>query len=362
MNILSLFDGISAAQVALNRADIKIDNYFASEVDKYAIKITQENFPKTIQLGDVREVQARNLPQIDLLIGGSPCQDLSIAGYRKGLQGDRSSLFFEYVRLLNDLKPKYFLLENVASMTKKDKDAITDILKVDPVLINSSLVSAQNRKRLYWSNIEITQPKDKKIILSDVLEYGFSDRLKSHVLTATYGNGGTLRDYFDKHQRQLVFLGYEGKNRTGSRIYSTTGKATTLLQAKTGLYLMDSIASMRTRNVVNGKRKDSDRSNRQQWLEFRQDKKTNCLSTVSKDNLVVPLALKERILAGDFYYRKLTPLECERLQTFPDKYTKVENVKPNKKNPYISNTQRYKALGNSFTVDVIKHILEGIKE
>jgi DNA (cytosine-5)-methyltransferase 3A len=172
LTVLSLFDGISCGRVALQRANIPVGKYYASEIDKYAIQVTQKNWPDTVQLGDVKEVWARNLPKIDLLIGGSPCQDLSIAkNNRKGLQGARSGLFWHYVRLLRTCKPKYFLLENVASMPKEAKEIITRELGADPILINSALVSAQQRKRLYWTNIpNITQPEDKGIILSDVLE------------------------------------------------------------------------------------------------------------------------------------------------------------------------------------------------
>lgn len=162
MNILSLFDGISCGQIALNRADIKYNMYFASEIEKSAINITQKNFPNTVQLGDVTKVKASDLPQIDLLIGGSPCQGFSFAGKQLNFDDPRSSLFFEFVRLLRECKPKYFLLENV-KMKKEHQDVITEHLGVKPILINSSTVSAQDRKRLYWTNItDITQPKDKK--------------------------------------------------------------------------------------------------------------------------------------------------------------------------------------------------------
>lgn len=174
MNVLSLFDGISCGQLALRRAGVKIDNYFASEIDKYAIQVTQKNFPKTVQLGDVTQVDFSELPRIDLLIGGSPCQDLSVAkNERKGLKGARSGLFFEYIRALETVKPKYFLLENVYSMTKTDRDTITEIIGVEPIMINSALLSAQQRKRYYWTNIHgVTQPEDKGILLKDIITGG----------------------------------------------------------------------------------------------------------------------------------------------------------------------------------------------
>ena len=157
MNVLSLFDGMSCGQIALNKADINIDNYYASEIDEYAIKVTQKNYPNTIQLGSVVDVKGTDLPKIDLLIGGSPCQGFSFAGKQLNFEDERSKLFFEYVRILKETKPKYFLLENVR-MKKEYQDVISSALGVEPILINSNLVSAQERKRLYWTNISnITQ-------------------------------------------------------------------------------------------------------------------------------------------------------------------------------------------------------------
>jgi len=190
MKVLSLFDGISCGQIALQRAGIPVEEYFASEIDKYSIQITMKNFPNTKQLGDVKNVFARNLPKIDLLIGGSPCQDLSItrSQTRKGLKGNKSILFWHYVRLLRTCKPKYFLLENVGSMKKEDKEEITKILGVQPMLINSSLVSAQNRERLYWTNIPVTiLPKDKGLFLKDIMQ---NDVEEKYFYTCSYDNLG----------------------------------------------------------------------------------------------------------------------------------------------------------------------------
>ena len=169
MNVLSLFDGMSCGQIALNRAGIKYDNYFASEIDKHAIKVTQTNYPDTIQLGDVTKVKGSDLPKIDLLIGGSPCQGFSFSGKQLNFDDPRSKLFFEFVRLVKEVKPKYWLLENVV-MKKEFEQIISEHLGVQPIKINSSLVSAQNRQRLYWANFEITQPTDKRINLIDILE------------------------------------------------------------------------------------------------------------------------------------------------------------------------------------------------
>lgn len=180
MNVLSLFDGISCGQIALQRAGIKVDKYYASEIKDIAIKCTQSNFPNTIQLGDVTKLDLSNIDKIDLLIGGSPCQDLSIAnvinkGNQEGLNGKKSSLFYEYVRILKQLKPKYFLLENVANMKEKDKQIITDVLGVEPIKINSKLVSYQNRSRYYWTNIpNVTIPEDNNINFQDYIEKDYN--------------------------------------------------------------------------------------------------------------------------------------------------------------------------------------------
>lgn len=302
MNVLSLFDGISCGRVALERAGIKVEQYLASEIDKYAIKVAKKNYPDTVELGDVKDVWARNLPKIDLLIGGSPCQDLSIAKQnREGLKGTRSGLFWHYVRLLRTCKPKYFLLENVASMPKEAKSIITKELGVEPILINSALVSGQQRKRLYWTNIpNITQPADKGILLKDILETNAETYIpKAESLTASY-NGAVLWNSLKKHQRTMVAepirIGQIGSNSQANRIYSVRGKSVSLnangggMGAKTGLYKID-------------------------------------------------------LPDGDYTIRKLTPIECERLQTLPDNYTAG-----------ISNSQRYKCIGNGWTVDVIAHI------
>jgi len=195
MNVLSLFDGMSCGQIALNKSNIKYDNYFASEIKPHAIKVTQDNYPNTIQLGDVTKLSSNKLPSIDLLIGGSPCQDFSRGNeIRKGLNGGKSSLFFEYLRLLKECKPKYWLLENVI-MDKFDCDTISNYVGTQPVRFNSSLVSAQLRDRLYWTNIGpgyfdlfgnrtsiIPEPKDKKIMLKDIITNGYTDRVKSRAL------------------------------------------------------------------------------------------------------------------------------------------------------------------------------------
>lgn len=183
MNVLSLFDGMSCGQIALNRAGVKYDNYFASEIKDYAVKVTQQNYPKTKQLGDIKTVNSSDLPKIDLLIGGSPCQDFSQANRKKrGTDGEKSSLFFEYVRLLKETKPKYFLLENV-KMKKEHQELISEILRCQPVAINSEIVAPQLRSRLYWTNIPFDKNIERKDIkLSDVLIEGYTDREKARAL------------------------------------------------------------------------------------------------------------------------------------------------------------------------------------
>lgn len=169
INVLSLFDGISCGQLALRRSKIEVENYFASEIDKYAIQIAAKNFPSTIHLGDVQKVESANLPKIDLLIGGSPCTGFSNIGLKQNFDDPRSKLFYDYVRILKEVKPKYFLLENV-SMKTEWKDLISKHVGVEPIVIDSNLVSAQNRKRLYWTNIpDVQLPKDKHIYLKDIL-------------------------------------------------------------------------------------------------------------------------------------------------------------------------------------------------
>ena len=303
MNVLSLFDGMSCGQIALEKVGFQVDKYFASEIDKHAIKVAKANYPDMVHLGDVRDVSADDLPQIDLLIGGSPCQGFSFAGKQLNFDDPRSKLFWEYVRLLKELQPKYFLLENV-KMKQESMDVITEALGVEPIFINSSLVSAQNRQRYYWTNIPMDKlPDDKGIMLKDILEDGVVDRDKAHCIDANYFKGGNLKSYFEKHRRQLVFsdeglchvgdadLKGHGYNR---RVYHPDGKAPSLCAASGG-------------------------------------------------------NLEPKTFISPDSWRKLTPLECERLQTVPEGYT-----------AHVSNTQRYRMLGNGWTVDVISHILKGM--
>ena len=305
LNICSLFDGMSCGQIALERAGVPVNAYYASEIDKYAVQTAKKNYPDTIHLGDVRDVKGDDLADIDLLIGGSPCQGFSFAGQQLNFDDPRSQLFFEFVRIKNETQPKYFLLENV-KMRKESEQVITDILGVEPIEINSNLVSAQNRKRLYWTNIPFDlNITDKNIKLKDIVEHGIVDRDKSHCLDANYWKGGNLTSYFEKSRRQLVFS-EDGLCHVGladvngydlmKRVYHIEGKSPTL-------------------NACTGGNREP------------------------------------KIAIGETLWRKLTPLECERLQTVPEGYTEG-----------VSNTQRYKMLGNGWTVDVVAHIFNGLFE
>lgn len=280
MNVLSLFDGMSCGQIALNRAGIAYDKYYASEIDKHAIAVTQHNYPNTKQLGDVTKIKAEGAPKIDLLIGGSPCQGFSFAGKQLNFDDPRSKLFFEYVRLKNELNPKWFLLENVV-MKKEYADKISEMLGVQPVRINSSLVSGQSRDRLYWTNIpNIQQPENVGKHINSYLQPGwYSTRSKSYCIDANYGKGSNLRRYLFCGSRQLVF--------------------------KEGFEIPEGV----TKQNAN----EFGASNKGLW-------------------------------------RLLTPEECERLQTVPEGYT---NIAPK--------LWRYHMLGNGWTVDVIAHILKGLK-
>jgi len=327
MNVLSLFDGMSCGQIALDQLDINVDNYYAAEIDKWAIQVAKKNYPNTKHLGDVTTLRGMDLPKIDLLMGGSPCQGFSFAGKQLNFDDPRSALFFEFVRLLEETKPKYFLLENVR-MKQEYQDIISEHLGVKPIMINSALVSAQNRVRLYWTNIpNIEQPEDKGIILKDVLEDLDGDRpcelfqrkreslchkvaIASDIrglqsIKAIYGEAGKspcLTTMGGGHREPKVLIkpirvGNIKGGGQGDRVYSTDGKGISIAAQSGG--------------------------------------------TAGNGNMLIEQPPT---------YRKLTPMECERLQTVPDNYTEG-----------VSNTQRYKMLGNGWTVDVIAHILKGMK-
>lgn len=283
INVLSLFDGISCGQIALERAGIGIENYFASEIDKHTIKVTQHNYPDTIQLGSVTEIKGTDLPQIDLLIGGSPCQGFSISGNKLNFEDKRSKLFFEFVRILEEVKPKYFMLENVGSMESNIRDKISDILGCKPLHINSSLITAQHRNRYYWTNIPQSDIIEKDIKFKDVLEIDVDDKY-----------------YYS--EKVLSRLDLTDIVRAGKAGYKCKGIE------------VDKCPPIVARHY--------------------KGMQSQHYPVVKENN----------------GFRKLTPIECERLQTVPENYTDC-----------VSDTQRYKMLGNGWTVDVIAHIFGGLK-
>jgi DNA-cytosine methyltransferase len=370
MKVLSLFDGMSCGRIALDRLGIAVDTYYASEIDKYAIEVAQKNYPDTIHVGDVTQLNADDFQDVDLILAGSPCQGFSFAGNQLAFDDPRSALFFEFIRLLKAIKPKYFLLENVR-MKKEFLEVITEQVsscypefqghdlfggRIEPILINSSLVSAQSRERYYWTNIpNITQPEDKGIVLRDVLEEDPGDSFNlapakvDRVLNEARGKGFFYNE--DSPKIGTIIAGYHKEPTDGSYIVSG--------------------AAFRGRAYDKcGKRMDRDgdsvANKTKQMLELRQDRKSNAITTVYKDSVVVS-EIREKsktVRSGgrdsydrhewdsvdELHWRKLTPLECERLQTVPDNYTN-----------HVSNTQRYKMLGNGWTVDVIAHILNNME-
>ena len=410
LKVLSLFDGMSCGQLALQRLGIEVDTYYASEIDKYAIQVTQANFPKTIQVGDVCELKAEDYQDVDLILAGSPCQGFSFAGKQLAFDDPRSALFFEFIRLLKEIKPKYFLLENV-KMKQQFQDVITEQVsacypdfeggdlfgsQIKPILINSALLSAQNRQRLYWTNIpNIEQPEDKGIVLRDILEDtdSWEEDTPQYLKNNFHGEprGNQVRHIDESKAKTLTASMYKGQIQTWIKKDKVVSGA------------------WRARSVKDGKRVAWKETKPKQMLELRKDFKSNSIGSVQKDSVVVKdVVEEERIVVdkekrqlliaeatkkgytviedGDCFdinfphsktrrgrnmkykcnalttasqnfmrfenlsWRKLTPLECERLQTVPDNYTN-----------HVSNTQRYKMLGNGWTVEVIAHILNNMK-
>lgn len=378
MNVLSLFDGMSCGQQALERTGIKVENYFASEIDKYAIQVTMANYPNTIQLGSVVNVDGYKLPKIDLLIGGSPCQSFSFAGKRKGMSTKReteiltlehylelkndsyefegqSYLFWEFMRLLNECKPKYFLLENV-EMGEKWEKVLSKAIGVNGIHINSALVSAQNRKRIYWTNIGmqpgglfgdlesiIQQPKNKGILLKDILE---SEVAEKYFLSeiALIRCQIKKNDTIGKNKSGCLLAGYA---RMGGRdeqliVHNTMPRSSTTGKGGTGplsrndgkTYCLDTGNTNAVEIIGGDFRYD-------EGFRWRENGKSSTLCLGSENGLSgnALAFINSRI-------RRLTPIECERLQTVADNYTN-----------YVSDSQRYKMLGNGWTIDVIAHIL-----
>ena len=445
MNVLSLFDGMSCGRIALDRLGIEVDTYYASEIDKYAIAVAKENYPDTIHVGDITQLDPKDFQDIDLVLAGSPCQGFSFAGKQLAFDDPRSALFFEFIRLLKAIKPKYFLLENVR-MKQQYIDVITQQVsecypdhegndlfdsKIEPILINSALLSAQSRQRLYWTNIPgITQPADRGIVLKDILE----DEVEEHYLAGknlleNYQGGNQLNPNYksqantihDKNKKSGVICagthGYAngyvetkpkqvGKVKDGgqgNRIYSTNGKSSTL-SAQSGGTAGNGNTLIETKPKQVGIASDINGHDILKRV-YSPEGKSPTLNTMGGGNREPKVAVENRIVVDperkrliiaeanekgytiiedgdcfdinypnsktrrgrkmkykcnaltpsaqeymhfkDLTWRKLTPLECERLQTVPDNYTAS-----------VSNTQRYKMLGNGWTVEVICHILK----
>ena len=407
MNVLSLFDGMSCGMIALDRLGIKVDNYYASEIDKYAIQVSQANYPDIIQVGDITKLDLSTLPKIDLVMGGSPCQGFSFAGKQLAFDDPRSALFFEFHKAISYLQPKYFLLENV-KMKKEYLDIISEYMGVEPIFIQSSLVSAQSRQRYYWTNIpNVEQPEERGIVLRDILEDQPQDpTLMSDKFVARNGDRNCMIDKTKEKASNLSAMEYVKNGRQGdylacdrygtpqrvgtikdggqgNRIYSKDGKGISISAQSGGtagngnmlVETSDKPQHIGTAVDINGhdilkrvyspdgksptintcgggnrepkvvcgayRGRYNEDSSISQRLELRKDNKTNTITTVQKDNVLT----KDKV-----YWRKLTPVECERLQTVPDNYTN-----------HVSNTQRYKMLGNGWTIEVIAHILKNME-
>ena len=382
INALSCFDGHSGGQIALDVAGIKVNKYYASEVDPYPIAVARYNYPNMIHLGDVRNIDTSTLPKIDLMLAGSPCTDLSFAGKQKGLvEGKQSNLFFVWWDLVQELKPKFILLENVR-MKQEWKDLISSTLGFDPVAINSSLVSAQNRYRLYWFGVRdgdtykaipIQQPEDRGIVLADILEQGLDDSWdlsnkaqdraknnpRSRAFTPDQEKAGALLSNQHKQSTDGLYAISNGCIQVGEtaeikgydiikRVYSPEGKAPTLTTMQGG-HREPKVAT----NDPNGG-----------VLIYQQPRGWNKGGLKAKDGKTPSLTTSSwehnNHLTDGLRWRKLTPKECARLQTVPDEYCIMGNfdgiVKP------ISKSQQYKMLGNGWTINVIAHILEGMKD
>jgi len=410
MNVLSLFDGMSCGQQALDRNGIKVYNYFASEIDKYAITVTMANYPNTKQLGSVVDVDGYSLPKIDLLIGGSPCQSFSFAGKRKGMATKdeqeiltldhylqlksegfefegQSYLFWEYMRLMYECKPKYFLLENV-EMGERWEKVLSKAIGVNGIHINSSLVSAQNRKRIYWTNIGlepsglfadlqsiIKQPKDKEILLKDILQnevdakyyvkvegnkrlmqtlsnnkieddclidsYNKTIHLDKSITISTRVSASSCTHVYKESTTNAVeirevkqinpSLESGGKQPyQQNRVYDTKGISPALCANKSDLMIIS--GTLRTHKDGEG------------FREVQSGKGATILARAREDGS------GQNVVSINSKIRRLTPIECERLQTVKDNYTN-----------HVSDSQRYKMLGNGWTVDVIRHILNYMK-
>jgi DNA (cytosine-5)-methyltransferase 3A len=399
MNVLSLFDGMSCGHLALDKSGIKVDNYFASEIDKYAIQVTMANYPETIQLGDVRDLDVTKLPKIDLLIGGSPCQSFSFGGKRKGMATKceqeiltlnhylilkkegfefegQSYLFWEYMRILNEIKTinpdVKFLLENV-EMGERWERVLTQAIGVNGIHINSALVSAQNRERIYWTNIglkpqglfgflgtTIKQPQNKKILLKEILEsdvdekYYISDKGIQYIYRHKANLPFQMNDKDDKSKcvvanfkngipyNQIVVHNMQRRNPDRPSVLKNknAGGSGHLSRMDGKTYCLDTAQSNAIEIREVKQLNLSKESNGQQPYQQNRIYDINGISPALQSQLAYGSSI-----INTPRLRRLTPVECERLQTVPDNYTN-----------HVSDSQRYKMLGNGWTIDVIAHI------
>lgn len=364
MNVLSLFDGISCGLVALKRSVAKVDNYYASEIDKYAIQISKKNHPEIKHIGDIKKIDVGALGKIDLFLAGPPCQGFSCSGKQLNWCDPRSLLFLRAIEILQEIKKTNpgvkFLIENVASMKNFVRTELDKRLGVESIVINSNLISAQNRKRLYWANIPMPgQPKDKGIFLKDILESNVDEKYYLH--KNSISGKRALKNLVDG----LRFDYEKSKSMTanGARTISGAGSTCLVLQIprgnnRGGIKAVDGKTPTLSSSswIDNNHLFEMVRKNGDDKTFLKVSKKLNRKPDQKKSSTLTGGAKSggdhsamDLILYNDFSFRRFTPVECERLQTLPDNYTEG-----------VSNTQRYKSIGNGWTVDVIAHILRGL--
>ena len=398
LKVLSLFDGMSCGQIALDQLSIPVETYYASEIDKYAIQVTQANYPNTIQVGDVTKLNSKDYIDVDLIMAGSPCQGFSFAGKQLAFDDPRSALFFEFIRLLKEIKPKYFLLENVR-MKKEYLNIISQEVSkcypkitfgISPILINSSLLSAQSRQRYYWTNIpNIQQPEDRGIVLRDILETDVNDELSAEAVaymkrgSEKWSGGKSRAEHYIKHESKKAncLTANMHKGVPYGVIAVDKPKQDKQFVSKEAIrkYVQDKDSQFNdtyNKRTVKGDKSTTIRPNNNManiWVNekaireskpkqvgealnicpnFEQGRRVYSIDGKSPTLTTCQGGNKEpKVAQEDSTWRKLTPLECERLQTVPDNYTN-----------HVSNTQRYKMLGNGWTIEVIKHILSNIND
>jgi DNA (cytosine-5)-methyltransferase 3A len=397
LKVVSLFDGISCGRVAIERAGYAVSSYIAFEIDKFVKAVSRYNYPDIEHHGDVLDADFSRYAGYDLVIGGSPCTFWSIA--KANREVDKSGmgwkLFMAFVEAVRIIKPRFFLYENVASMPQSIKAYISEELGCEPIMINSALVSAQQRKRLYWTNITgITQPEDRGILLKDIIDSGLSYVDKSHCITARYA-GAHIKNSLERGQRTMIFEPFALKDKTQTlcaQFYKENVNSL-IKRNKQGLMVAQELENSAVGEIGAALRTRSDENGRFKRLEVRGDGKLNALTTVQTDSVIcTPVRVgsigkggqgnriysvqgktislmsngggrgaktglyKIDLPDGDYIIRKLTTIEAERCQTLSDNYTAL-GINDKGETVNISNTQRYKAIGNGWTIDVITHIL-----